>query len=118
MQPGRLSERNYVTEKLSNQARRVAIYVRVSTKEQAEHGHSLEEQVRRLRAEAGRRGWEVVAVYVERGVSGKRDSRPELDRMLGAAESGEFDVLMIVHIDRLGRSARMLFNTHEQLRQV
>jgi len=98
--------------------RHAAAYVRVSTREQAKTGYSVDEQLRRLEEEAQRRRWEVVGAYADRGVTGKRESRPALDDMLRAARAGEFDVLMIVHLDRLGRTARHLLNLYEELRTV
>lgn len=97
---------------------RAAIYNRVSTTRQAERGLSLDAQAQVCRAEADRRGWTVVAEYVDRGVSGAKDSRPDLDQMRAAAARGEFDYLIIPKLDRLGRSARFLFNVHEELREA
>jgi|SRR5215218_3295345 len=87
--------------------KRSATYNRVSTKAQAEHGLSLDAQQERTAAKAREFG-ELVREYVERGVSGRRDSRPELDRMLADAEARAFDVLVIPKLDRLGRSVRQL----------
>jgi DNA invertase Pin-like site-specific DNA recombinase len=92
--------------------------VRVSTSRQAERGLSLEQQQDAARAEIDRREWTLAETYVERGVSGAKDSRPELDRMLADAETGEFDALVIPKLDRLGRSARGLFNVHSRLRDA
>jgi site-specific DNA recombinase len=98
--------------------RRAAVYARVSTGRQADHGGSLPTQEETCRAEAARREWEISAVYIERGVSGKRETRPELDRLLRDAEAGRFDVLIIPKLDRLGRSARFLFNVHKRLQDA
>ena len=89
-----------------------AIYVRVSTVKQAEEGLSLAEQERRCRALCEREGWRLDDrhVYIERGVSGGKASRPELDKLMRAVEDGEVGVLVAPAIDRLGRSAA---NTHE-----
>ncbi len=94
---------------------RVAVYARVSTGKQAERGLSLDEQCRRARELARKRGWTVVAVYAERGVSGAKERRPQLDLLLEAADRRDFDALVTPHLDRLGRSARFLFNVHERL---
>jgi DNA invertase Pin-like site-specific DNA recombinase len=81
--------------------KRVAIYLRVSTDRQA-----VENQEMALREIAARRGWQVVEIYSDVGISGAkgRDKRPGLDRMLNDAQKGKFDVVMAWAIDRVGRS--------------
>jgi site-specific DNA recombinase len=83
-----------------------AIYTRVSSAKQVETGHSLDEQDKRCRAFAAAQGWAVDErhVYVEKGVSGGKSSRPALDAMKAAAESGEFQAVVAADMDRLGRS--------------
>ena len=66
---------------------RAAAYVRVSTLKQAEEGLSLDAQERRVREYIEREGWELAGLYVERGVSGRRAARPELDRLLASLDS-------------------------------
>jgi DNA invertase Pin-like site-specific DNA recombinase len=93
-------------------AKRVAFYLRVSTGEQ-----STENQRRELEAVAHQRGWEVVAIYEDQGISGAkgRDRRPQLDRMLKDAVRGRFDVLAAWAVDRLGRSLQDLVATLGEL---
>jgi DNA invertase Pin-like site-specific DNA recombinase len=93
--------------------KRVAFYLRVSTGEQ-----TTENQRRELEAVARQRGWEVVAVYEDQGVSGAkgRDRRPQLDRMLKDAVRGRFDILAAWAVDRLGRSLQDLVATLGELR--
>jgi DNA invertase Pin-like site-specific DNA recombinase len=92
--------------------KRVAIYVRVSTDKQ-----TVENQVRELRQIAERRGWEVVELYQDAGISGAkgRDLRPGLDKMLNDAQRRRFDVVMAWAIDRLGRSLIDLLGTIQTL---
>lgn len=92
--------------------KRAAIYVRVSTDKQ-----TVENQLRELRQIAERRGWEVVEVYSDAGISGAkgRDQRPGLDQMLKDAGKRRFDVVMAWAIDRLGRSLIDLLGTIQQL---
>jgi DNA invertase Pin-like site-specific DNA recombinase len=70
-----------------------------------------------LRQIAERRGWEVVEVYNDAGISGSkgRDQRPGLDRMLKNASKRHFDVVMAWAIDRLGRSLIDLLGTVQHL---
>ena len=79
--------------------KRVAAYVRCSTKEQ-----NVGIQEREIRQFCERRGLELVTVYADEGVSGRKDSRPSLNRMLVDARKGRFDMLVIVRLDRLARS--------------
>jgi DNA invertase Pin-like site-specific DNA recombinase len=92
--------------------KRAAIYARVSTDRQ-----TLENQRQALKGTAERRGWEVVAVYTDAGISGAkgRAERPGLDDLLKAASKGGFDVVMAWSIDRLGRSLIDLLGTIRHL---
>ena len=94
------------------EAKRVALYVRVSTDQQ-----TVENQTRELRQLAERRGWQVVEVYSDAGISGAkgRDSRPGLDSMLKDASRRRFDVIMAWAIDRLGRSLSDLLHIIQHL---
>ena len=82
-----------------------AIYARVST-----NGQTTDNQVRELRKVARRHGWKIAAEYIDHGVSGAkgRDKRPELDKLLKAANRREFDIIMAWSVDRLGRSLQHL----------
>ncbi len=92
--------------------RRAALYLRVSTDRQ-----TVENQELQLRQIAERRGWEVVAVYNDAGISGakSRKDRPGLDKMLRDASKGEFNVVMAWAIDRIGRSLLDLLTTIQHL---
>ena len=85
-----------------------ALYVRVSSVKQADEGLSLPEQERRCKEFIAGRGWTLTDehVFVERGVSGGKASRPELDALMEAVDGGEIEVVVTPKIDRLGRSAR------------
>jgi DNA invertase Pin-like site-specific DNA recombinase len=82
---------------------RVALYARVSTKEQ-----STEAQVGQLKAYCQARGWAEVAVFRDDGISGVRDNRPELDRLRQRMAAGEFEAIVVSKMDRLGRSLGMI----------
>ena len=71
--------------------KRAALYVRLSTDAQ-----TVENQIRELRQVAGRRGWDVVEVYSDAGISGAkgRNGRPGLDSMLKDASRRKFDIVM------------------------
>jgi DNA invertase Pin-like site-specific DNA recombinase len=82
---------------------RVAIYARVSTKEQ-----STDAQVAQLTTYCQARGWTEVAVFRDDDISGVRDNRPELDRLRQRMAAGEFDAIVVSKMDRLGRSLGMI----------
>ena len=86
--------------------KKVIGYVRVSTEDQAESGAGLASQVSMIRAECDRRGWELVAVIEDAGLSGKSMDRPGLNRALDLLRRGEANVLMAAKLDRLSRSTR------------
>jgi DNA invertase Pin-like site-specific DNA recombinase len=81
----------------------VAIYARVSTKEQ-----TTETQVAQLTAYCQSRGWTDVAVFRDDGISGVRDNRPELDKLRLRMLHGEFETVVVSKMDRLGRSLGMI----------
>ena len=102
----------YVKQRCLVSNKRAALYVRVSTDTQ-----TVENQIRELRQVAGRRGWDVVEVYSDAGISGAkgRNGRPRLDSMLKDASRRRFDIVMAWAIDRLGRSLSDLLDTIQHL---
>jgi DNA invertase Pin-like site-specific DNA recombinase len=84
---------------------RVAIYARVST---INHGQDVALQTRELEQFAEVRGWKVVSSYVDAGVSGAKDSRPELNRLMADAHKRRFDVVCVWRFDRFARSVSHL----------
>jgi DNA invertase Pin-like site-specific DNA recombinase len=85
---------------------RVALYARVSTT----NGQNPEMQLSDLREYVSRRGWEVFAEYVDNGVSGAKESRPELNRLMADAHRRHFDIVLCWKVDRFGRSLKHLVN--------
>ena len=83
---------------------RVALYARVSTARQAQ-AQGIEQQLDRLRAAAGERGWELEDqhVYRDDGYSGARIGRPGLDRLRDHAALAELDLVLVTAPDRLAR---------------
>ncbi|MGQ0737186.1 MAG: recombinase family protein [Acidobacteriota bacterium] len=88
---------------------RCAVYARVSTGEQ-----DPENQLQELRRYAEARGWTAVE-YTDRGVSGAKDKRPALDRLVADAKRRKFDVLVCWRLDRLGRNLRHLILLLDEL---
>ena len=67
-------------------------------------------QVRELREHCERRGWQIVSEFTDTGVSGSRESRPELDRLFADAKRRKFDCVLVYRYDRFARSLRQLVN--------
>lgn len=86
---------------------RVAIYARVST---TNHGQDASLQTSEQRQFAKARGWQVFDDYIDQGVSGSKDSRPELNRLMADAKRRRFDIVLVWKLDRFGRSLRHLVN--------
>jgi DNA invertase Pin-like site-specific DNA recombinase len=82
-----------------------AVYSRVST---VGHGQDAAMQTRELREYCQRRGWDIFDCYVDEGVSGKKDSRPELNRLMADAHARRFDVVVVWRFDRFSRSVSHL----------
>ena len=96
---------------------RAAIYVRVSTEDQARDGYGLDVQRARCRAMAEAKGWAVVAEYADEGISGTLDAagRPGLAALLAAARTGEVDAVVVLALDRLARKTRLVLETVDAL---
>jgi DNA invertase Pin-like site-specific DNA recombinase len=84
---------------------KAAIYSRVSTSDQ-----NVSMQLDELRAYCERRGFEVADEYVDSAVSGAKESRPALNRLLVDARRRRFDAVLVYRYDRFARSLRQLVN--------
>lgn len=85
---------------------RVAIYIRVSTQEQAEEGHSIPMQTDRLKKYCEAKGWVVANSYTDPGYSGGNINRPALSKMISDIGSGNIDMVLVYKLDRLSRSQK------------
>lgn len=84
---------------------RAALYVRVSTDDQAKEGFSIEAQKRRLLAFCESQDWSIADLYIDDGYSAKDMERPHMKRMLRDMTNDVFDVVLVYKLDRLTRSA-------------
>lgn len=98
-----------------NETKQVAIYARVST---LGAGQDPEMQTRELREYCERRGWTVVGEYVDRGISGAKDSRPELDRLMEDAHKRSSSGVVVWKFDRFARSVSHLLRALETFRAL
>ena len=72
-------------------------------------------QLRELREYASRRGWIVTEEYVDQGVSGSKETRPALTRLMADACQRRFDAVLVWKVDRFGRSLKHLVNALAEL---
>ncbi len=95
---------------------RVAIYVRVSTEDQAREGYSLDAQERRLRSYCSlRSGWEITETYRDEGFSGRSIHRPEYGRMM--SEIDRWDIILVMKMDRIHRNSVNFTEMMDHLRK-
>lgn len=93
---------------------KVAIYLRVSTTEQAEEGFSIAAQKERLKAYIQSQGWTLASVYEDGGYSGGTINRPSFNKLRDDMRLKQFDLILVYKLDRLSRNMRDLSNlVHE-----
>lgn len=83
---------------------RVAIYVRVSTQEQAKEGYSISEQLERLQKYCDAMTWVIHKKYIDPGYSGANTERPALQELIKDVKAGLIDKVVVYKLDRLSRS--------------
>src|SRR5271156_1664053 len=94
--------------------RRAVLYSRVSTN----NGQDPEVQSRDIREYCQRRGWPLVGEYVDAGVSGAKERRPQLDRLVADAHKRKFEVIVVWKFDRFARSVSHLLRALETFRAL
>ncbi len=94
--------------------KRAAIYARVST----HNGQNPEMQLDEVRAYCQRREWTVSGEYVDTGISGSKEHRPALDRLLSDCRKRLVDAVVVYRYDRFARSVRQLVNALEDFRSL
>jgi DNA invertase Pin-like site-specific DNA recombinase len=92
--------------------KRAALYARTSTARDQNPAMQIDE----LRVLAKQRGWEIIGEYVDRGVSGGKDRRPELDRLNSDVGKGKVDVVACYRFDRYARSVKHLVTSLDEYR--
>jgi DNA invertase Pin-like site-specific DNA recombinase len=94
---------------------RVALYARVST---ADKGQDPELQLSELREYVERRGWIVGREYTDAGISGAKESRPELNDLMADAHKRKFDSVVVWRFDRFARSVSHLLRALETFKAL
>ena len=75
-------------------------------------------QTRELREYCERRGWKVTGEYVDEGISGTKDSRPELNKLMADAHRRRFDAVVVWRFDRFARSVSHLLRALENFKAL
>lgn len=97
-------------------SKKVAIYCRVSTVEQAEEGYSIDEQNLKIREYCEREGHEIYNLYEDRGISGKNiTNRPGIKQLLQDATENKFDLVIVWKLNRISRKLLDILNIVELL---
>src|SRR6202521_5145684 len=104
-----------LTKSEGRRTMKVAIYARVST---SNNGQDPTMQTRELREYCERRGWQVVGEYVDVGVSGTKEKRPELDHLMSDAHRRKFDAIAVWKFDRFARSVSHLLRALETFKAL
>jgi DNA invertase Pin-like site-specific DNA recombinase len=94
--------------------RRAVLYARVSTN----NGQDPEVQSREIREYCQRRGWALVGEYVDAGICGAKERRPQLDRLIADAHRRKFEVIVVWKFDRFARSVSHLLRALETFRAL
>ena len=96
--------------------KRVAIYCRVSTTEQAEEGYSIDEQNVKITEYCNKEGHEIYKLYEDRGISGKNiTNRPGIKQLLHDATENKFDLVIVWKLNRISRKLLDILNIIELL---
>lgn len=105
-------------KQMKKENRYVAIYIRVSTLDQARDGYSLEAQEKTLRKWCNDHKYEVFDLYADKGISGKDiEHRPDMNRLLKDAKEGKFDIVLFWALSRFTRSVSDLYSTMEKFQR-
>lgn len=100
------------------QAQKVAVYVRVSTEEQAQTGYSIRAQLEKLEAMCKAQDWQMLPAYVDDGFSGKNLDRPAIQRLLAEARKRKFTLILVYKLDRFSRRLSDLVSLGEELERL
>jgi len=101
-------------EKTRTASLKTAIYVRVSTDEQAQEGFSIRAQIDKLKTYALLKDWEIFDIYSDEGISGKNIvDRPAINRLIDDINEGKVNNVLVFKVDRLTRSTKNLLELVE-----
>ncbi|OPL09431.1 MAG: hypothetical protein AVO38_10915 [delta proteobacterium ML8_D] len=99
------------------ETKKVVGYVRVSSPNQAKTGESLKTQRQQITAFAKSKGWELLNIYADEGLSGaKTEHRTAFNQMITDAKAGQFDVIVFTKLSRFARNARTYLTYRDELK--
>lgn len=93
----------------------VALYIRVSTEEQAQHGYSIDNQKDRLEAYCKSQGWNNFRFYIDDGYTGTNMDRPALQKLIKDVNEGKIQTVIVYRLDRLGRKQKDVLHLLEDV---
>ncbi|MFH1377099.1 MAG: recombinase family protein [Candidatus Woesearchaeota archaeon] len=96
------------------QNKTAGVYMRVSTKDKQD----IKTQDSLLADYCKKRGWKVFKKYIDKGISGAKESRPELNKLMDDARKRKFDVCLVYRYDRFGRSSKHLLTTLDEFKAL
>lgn len=101
----------------ADEGTRAAVYLRVSTEEQAAQGYGLDAQRTKAEAMLTLKGWTKAGEYADEGISGTLDEseRPSLARLLADIRAGRVDAVILAALDRLGRRTQIVLRLVEEI---
>ncbi|HLC19943.1 MAG TPA: recombinase family protein [Candidatus Nanoarchaeia archaeon] len=97
-------------------SKKVGVYVRVSTEEQAKEGISIDAQIERCKAFCIARGWKVFKIYTDAGYSAGTMNRPALKDLINDINEKKLEILLVYKIDRFSRKLKDLISILEDLK--
>ncbi len=103
---------------IQNMAIQAGLYIRVSSREQAEEGYSLVAQENTLRQYCMMMGWEVIDIFKDEGISGKNTQRAGLQQMLDSARKKNINKIVTLKLDRLSRNSKDLLILTDDLEKI
>ncbi len=106
---------NFEVKSQSNKNKVTALYCRVSTFDQ---GKGLESQIRTLKEFCEKNKIENYEIFADEGISGTKNSRPSLDRMMALVREGKIDSVVVYSFSRFARSVTHLLTALEEFNKL
>lgn len=97
---------------------KAAMYGRVSSVGQVERGSSLTTQREKCKAAIKARGWKLAGEYVDEGISGAKDDRPQWQAMLAACRAGQVQAVVVASLDRMSRNASDAIRVTDEMERL
>ena len=96
---------------------KTAIYVRVSTDEQAKEGISMDAQIQKCKSYCDARDWEATQIYTDAGQSAGTMNRPAVQQLIKDLDHGKFQNILVYKFDRFSRNLRDLISFLDNIKK-